>query len=94
MNLTEKRAEWESKQTPILVLSQVIDGYPTVYVVCKTSDFDTRKSQAGRFRLHRYFPLAIGTPNCGWEVSVDKSGSLEDCLAFLHDIESKNMLIG
>ena len=77
MNLQEKRAEWEKNQTPLLIVSQVESGYPTVFTVMK--------SKSGNFRLHRYFPLALGTPNCGWEVSVDKEGTLEDCLSLLRE---------
>jgi len=86
MNLKEKRAEWEVNQFPVLIISQVArDGYPIVYVVCKTSDFETRKNQSGRFSIHRYFPIGIGTPNCSWECSIDKSGDLEVCLQFLKE---------
>ena len=76
MNLQEKRAEWKKNQIPVLIISQVEHGYPTVFVVVKSKT---------NFRLHRYFPLGLGTPNCGWEISVDKEGPLEECLSSLRE---------
>lgn len=85
MNLKEIRAEWEYHQIPVFIVSQVTDGYPVVYVVCKTEDLETRKRQANRFSVRRYFPIGIGTPNCNWECSVEISSDLESCLKFLQE---------
>lgn len=67
MNLESIRKEWERKQTTILVVTKKTGDYFSVFIVLKNTD--------EQYRLHRYFPTGEQ-----WNVSVDKQGSLQECL--------------
>lgn len=59
--LEQKRKEWESGLTPLLVVPVVVDGFAKVFVVLRY-----KKGADTHFCLHRYFKIGDK-----WDVSVD-----------------------
>lgn len=83
MTLKQKRAEWEKGLMPQLVVSELEHGYPVVRVLAVSAKDLTN------WHLHRYMPVGNS-----WEVSVDKRGTIHECLECLQGaFEALNRIV-